>query len=385
MTEPRFIHIRLHSEFSITDGLVRLNDAVERARATGMPALGLTDLSNTFGWIKFYRAARGAGVKPLFGCDVWLSQAADRNRPSRLLLLVQHREGYRRLCELLSRAYQENMYRGRAEIDPAWFAEGTEGLIALSGGDAGNVAQALLDDKPGAARAAAETWAGLFPGRYYLELQRYGQPHAERLIDGLLDIGAALGLPAVATHPIQFLAADDFKAHEARVCIAEGMMLGDPRRPRVFTAEQYFKSPDEMAELFADLPEALANSVEIAKRCNLTLELGKSRLPDFPTPDGMSLDDYIRQRSYEGLHARMARLYPDAAERAAKLPEYTARLEFELGTIIQMGFPGYFLIVSDFINWAKHNGVPVGPGRGSGAGSLVAYCLSITDLDPLRY
>ncbi len=385
MTEPRFIHLRLHSEFSITDGLVRLNDAVERARATGMPALGLTDLSNTFGWIKFYRAARGAGVKPLFGCDVWLSQATDRNRPSRLLLLVQHREGYRRLCELLSRAYQENMYRGRAEIDPAWFAEGTEGLIALSGGDAGNVAQALLDDKPDAARAAAETWAGLFPGRYYLELQRYGQPHAERLIDGLLDIGAALGLPAVATHPIQFLAADDFKAHEARVCIAEGMMLGDPRRPRVFTAEQYFKSPDEMAELFADLPEALANSVEIAKRCNLTLELGKSRLPDFPTPDGMSLDDYIRQRSYEGLHARMARLYPDAAERAAKLPEYTARLEFELGTIIQMGFPGYFLIVSDFINWAKHNGVPVGPGRGSGAGSLVAYCLSITDLDPLRY
>ncbi|MFN3751586.1 MAG: DNA polymerase III subunit alpha [Thiobacillus sp.] len=385
MTDPRFIHLRLHSEFSVTDGLVRLNDAVARARATGMPALGLTDLSNTFGWIKFYRAARGAGVKPLFGCDVWLSNAADRNRPSRLLLLVQHREGYRRLCELLSRAYQENLHRGRAEIDPAWLAEGTEGLIALSGGDAGNVAQALLDDKPDAARAAAETWAGLFPGRYYLELQRFGQPHAERLIDGLLDLGAALDLPAVATHPIQFLAPDDFKAHEARVCIAEGMMLGDPRRPRVFTAEQYFKSPDEMAELFADLPEALQNSVEIAKRCNLTLELGKSRLPDFPTPDGMSLDDYIRQRSYEGLHARMAHLYPDAAERAAKLPEYTARLEFELGTIIQMGFPGYFLIVSDFINWAKHNGVPVGPGRGSGAGSLVAYCLSITDLDPLRY
>jgi len=385
MTDPHFIHLRLHTEYSVTDGLVRVGEAVKRARAAGMPALGLSDLSNTFGWVKFYRAARGAGIKPIFGCDVWVTNAADRNRPSRLLLLVQHREGYRRLCDLLTRAYLENLYRGRVEVDPAWLAGGTDGLLALSGGDSGNVAQAILDDKADAARAAAEAWAALFPGRYYLELQRFGQPHAERLIDGLLDIGAALNLPSVATHPIQFMLPDDFKAHEARVCIAEGMMLGDPRRPRPFTAEQYFKTPDEMAELFADLPEALANSVEIAKRCNLTLELGKSRLPDFPTPDGMSLDDYMRQRSFEGLHERMAHLYPDPELRAAKLPEYTERLEFELGTIIQMGFPGYFLIVSDFINWAKNNGVPVGPGRGSGAGSLVAYSLSITDLDPLAY
>ncbi|WP_018507676.1 DNA polymerase III subunit alpha [Thiobacillus thioparus] len=385
MTDPRFIHLRLHTEYSVTDGLVRVADAVKRAKGVAMPALGLSDLSNTFGWVKFYRTARGAGIKPIFGCDVWVTNATDRNRPSRLLLLVQHREGYRRLCELLTRAYQENVHRGRAEIDPTWLVEGTDGLLALSGGDLGNVAQAILDDKPDAARTAAEAWAELFPGRYYLELQRFGQPHTERLIDGLLDIGAALNLPAVATHPIQFIAPDDFKAHEARVCIAEGMMLGDPRRPRPFTAEQYFKTPDEMAELFADLPEALANSVEIAKRCNLTLELGKSRLPDFPTPNGMSLDDYMRQRSFEGLHERMAHLYPDEVERAAKLPEYVERLEFELGTIIQMGFPGYFLIVADFINWAKNNGVPVGPGRGSGAGSLVAYSLRITDLDPLAY
>jgi len=385
MTDPRFIHLRLHTEYSVVDGLVRVDEAMKRAKGVAMPALGLSDLSNTFGWVKFYRAARGAGIKPVFGCDVWVSNAADRNRPSRLLLLVQHREGYRRLCELLTRAYQENLYRGRAEIDSAWLTEGTDGLLALSGGDAGNVAQAILDDKPGAARAAAEAWAALFPGRYYLELQRFGQPHTETLIDGLLDIGAALNLPAVATHPIQFIAPDDFKAHEARVCIAEGMMLGDPRRPRPFTAEQYFKTPDEMAELFADLPEALQNSVEIAKRCNLTLELGKSRLPDFPTPDGMSLDDYMRQRSFEGLQERMLHLYPDEVQRAARLPEYIERLEFELGTIIQMGFPGYFLIVADFINWAKNNNVPVGPGRGSGAGSLVAYSLRITDLDPLAY
>ncbi|WP_296650662.1 DNA polymerase III subunit alpha, partial [Thiobacillus sp. 63-78] len=385
MTDPRFVHLRLHTEYSVTDGLVRVGEAVRHARAIGMPALGLSDLSNTFGWVKFYRAARGAGIKPVFGCDVWVSNTVDRNRPSRLLLLVQHREGYRRLCELLARAYQENLHRGRAEIDPVWLAAGTDGLLALSGGDAGDVAQMILDEKLDAARAAAEAWAALFPGRYYLELQRFGQPHTERLIDGLLDLGAALNLPAVATHPIQFVAADDFKAHEARVCIAEGMMLGDPRRPRPFTTEQYFKTPDEMAELFADLPEALQNSVEIARRCNLTLELGKSRLPDFPTPDGMSLDDYMRQRAFEGLQERMAQLYPDAAQRAARLPEYAKRLEFELGTIIQMGFPGYFLIVADFINWAKNNNVPVGPGRGSGAGSLVAYSLRITDLDPLAY
>jgi len=385
MSDPRFVHLRLHSEFSVTDGLVRLDDAVVRAREAGMPALALTDLSNTFGWVKFYRAARNKGVKPVFGCDVWVSNPADRARPSRLLLLVQHRDGYRRLCELLARAFQENLHRGRAEIDPAWLEEDSTGLIALSGGAQGSVAQAIFDDKPAVVRREAEFWARCFPGRFYLELQRYGQPHAERLIDGLLDVGHELNLPSVATHPVQFLAAGDFQAHEARTCIAEGMMLGDPRRPRAFTAEQYLKSADEMAELFADLPEALENSVEIAKRCNLELALGQNRLPDFPTPDGMSLDDYIRQRSYEGLDVRLAQLYPDAAVREAKRPQYVERLEFELGTIVQMGFPGYFLIVADFINWAKNNDVPVGPGRGSGAGSLVAYALGITDLDPLAY
>ena len=385
MSDPRFVHLRLHSEFSVTDGLVRLDDAVARACEADMPALALTDLSNTFGWVKFYRAARGKGVKPVFGCDVWVSNAVDRARPSRLLLLVQHREGYRRLCELLARAFQENLHRGRAEIEPAWLEADSAGLIALSGGAQGSVAQAILDDKPDAAHREAEYWARCFPGRFYLELQRYGQSHAERLIDGLLDIGHALSLPSVATHPVQFLSAGDFQAHEARVCIAEGMMLGDPRRPRAFTAEQYLKSPDEMAALFADLPEALENSVKIAKRCNLELTLGQNRLPDFPTPAGMSLDDYIRQRSYEGLDERLAQLYPDADAREAKRPQYVERLEFELGTIVQMGFPGYFLIVADFINWAKHNDVPVGPGRGSGAGSLVAYALGITDLDPLAY
>lgn len=385
MTEPRFIHLRQHTEYSITDGLVRVDEGIAKAVELAMPALGFTDLSNVFGWVKIYKAARGKGIKPLFGCDVWISNETDRNRPSRALLLVQHREGYRRLCELLTRAYRDNLYRGRAEVDPAWFLEGTEGLLALSGGFQSAVVQALQAGNQTLARKQAEFWNKAFPERYYLELQRYGLPDTESVIDGLLEIGAEFNIPSVATHPIQFLAPEDFKAHEARVCIAEGYLLSDQRRPKSFTDQQYFKSADEMAELFADLPEVLANTVEIAKRCNLTLELGKSRLPQFPTPNGESLDAYMRTRSEAGLAERMAHLYPDEATRAAKYPEYQARLDFELGTIIQMGFPGYFLIVADFINWGKNNGVPVGPGRGSGAGSLVAYSLGITDLDPLAY
>ncbi len=385
MSDPSFVHLRLHTEYSITDGLVRVGEAVAKAVESGMPTVGFTDLSNVFGWVKAYKTARGKGVKPVFGCDVWVSNESDPNRPGRALLLVQHREGYRRLCELLTRAYRENLHRGRPEIDPAWFVDGTDGLLALSGGFHSSVAQALLAGNETAAKKQAEMWASAFPGRYYLELQRFGLTETESLIDGLLEIGAEFGIPSVATHPIQFLNADDFKAHEARVCIAEGYLLADQRRPRNFTAEQYFKSPAEMAELFADLPEALSNTVEIAKRCNLSLELGKSKLPQFPTPNNESLDDYIRIRAEEGMAERMAHLFPDEATRTAKYPEYQSRLDFELGTIIQMGFPGYFLIVADFINWGKNNGVPVGPGRGSGAGSLVAYCLGITDLDPLRY
>ncbi|MGA7180155.1 MAG: DNA polymerase III subunit alpha [Thiobacillaceae bacterium] len=385
MAGPGFIHLRLHSEYSITDGLVRLDEAVSKACEVKMSALGLTDLSNVFGLIKYYRAARGKGLKPIFGCDVWVTNEIDRSRPSRALLLVQHREGYRRLCELLSRAYKENLHRGRAEINPEWLLEGSEGLLALSGGFQSGIAQSLLSGNEVAARQQAEFWARTFPGRYFLELQRYGLAETESLIDGLLDIGAGLGIPCVATHPIQFLNPEDYKAHEARVCISEGYLLADSRRLKNFTSEQYFKSPQEMLELFADLPEALANSVEIAKRCNLSLELGKSKLPLFPTPNNQSLDDHIRERSEDGLADRMAFLFPKAEERFAKYLEYKERLDFELGTIIQMGFPGYFLIVADFINWAKNNGVPVGPGRGSGAGSLVAYCLGITDLDPLRY
>ncbi|HKX38110.1 MAG TPA: DNA polymerase III subunit alpha, partial [Burkholderiales bacterium] len=280
------------------------------------------------------------------------------------------RTGYQRLCDLLSRAWLRNQHRGRGEIAREWLQD-TEGLIALSGAAGGDVGQALMADHAEAAERLAQGWASAFPGRYYLELQRAGHPHAEALLARTVGLASRLGLPVVATHPVQFLDPGDFQAHEARVCIATGHVLGDQRRPKRFTPEQYFKRQDEMAKLFADIPHALENTIEIARRCNLAIELGKSRLPAFPTPNGESVEDYLRQQAHAGLKKRGL--------------QDTERLEFELRTIIQMGFAGYFLIVADFINWAKQNGVPVGPGRGSGAGSLVAYSLGITDLDPLKY
>jgi DNA polymerase-3 subunit alpha len=392
MPQPAFVHLRLHSEYSIADGIVRIDEAVAAAQADAQPALALTDLSNVFGLVKFYKKTRGAGIKPVAGCDVFLSNDAARDQPHRLLLLCQSHAGYLKLCDLLTRAYLGNQYRGRPEIRKEWLTEGTEGLIALSGFHLGEVGLAMQNGNPNAARQAALDYAALFPDRFYLEVQRCGFPREEEYIRDTVLLANALDLPVVATHPVQFLAIDDYKAHEARVCIAEGYVLNDKRRVKQFTAQQHFKTQAEMAELFADLPQALQNSVEIAKRCNLTLKLGTNYLPDFPTPNGESLDQFLRDESQRGLERRMLQLYPDEALRAAKMPDYQARLDFEVDTIISMKFPGYFLIVADFIRWAKSyrherfpNGVPVGPGRGSGAGSLVAYSLGITDLDPLRY
>ena len=391
MPQPPFVHLRLHSEYSVIDGIVRLEDVVPAAVQDGMPALALTDLSNVFGMIKFYQGARAGGVKPVIGCDVWIENETDRDQPYRLLLLCQSRAGYGNLCELLSRAYRSNQYRGRAELRREWF-DGplSAGLIALSGAHLGDVGCALLSGNRPHALAAARAWAKLFPQRYYIELQRLqaapgASSASEQCVQLAVALASELKLPVVATHPVQFLKPDDFRAHDARVCIAEGYMLSDRRRPKRFTPDQYFKSQAEMRELFSDLPQALANSVEIAKRCNLEIELYKSKLPPFPTPQGQGIEEFLRASAQAGLTRRLLQFYPDAEQRAAKQAAYETRLEFELKTIVQMGFPGYFLIVADFINWAKHNGVPVGPGRGSGAGSLVACALGITDLDPLRY
>ncbi len=383
MSAPRFVHLRMHSEYSVTDGIVRIDDAVARARADGMPALALTDTANLFGMVKFYKAARAAGVKPVIGADCWIQNPADREKPSRLLLLCASHAGYLRLCELLSRAWLRNQHRGRAEIAAEWLRAGevgAEGLIALSGHGAGDVGQALAAGNVAAAEKHAAAWSKLFPGRYYLEIQRTGGA-ADKLVGATLALAAKAKLPVVATHPVQFTDPDDFKAHEARVCISQGYVLGDQRRPKLFTPEQYFKSQEEMAKLFADVPQALENAVEVARRCSLEIELGKSRLPAFPTPKGVTIDDYLKSEAEKGLALRFERLGLAEADR----PLYRERLAFELKTIVQMGFAGYFLIVADFINWAKTNGVPVGPGRGSGAGSLVAYSLGITDLDPIRY
>ncbi len=386
MNSPRFVHLRLHSEYSVTDGIVRIGDAVKRAASDGMPALALTDLGNLFGLVKFYSGARGKGVKPLAGADVWIVNAEAPEDARRLLLLVRNREGYRQLCELLTRAYVGEGRRDRAEIRREWFAEmGCDGLIALSGGHLGDVGDALLNGNFDQAMERAQAWEAIFPGAFYLEVQRYGQAQQEAIIQQTADLAGECGIPLVATHPIQFMKRDDFRAHEARVCIAEGYVLGDSRRPKLYTEEQYFKSQDEMVELFADLPEALENSLEIAKRCNIELTLGKNFLPDFPIPPGMTIDDYLVAEARAGLEVRLVELFPDPAVRLQRRPEYDDRLVFECNTIVQMGFPGYFLIVADFINWGKKNGVPVGPGRGSGAGSLVAYSLRITDIDPLAY
>ena len=381
-----FVHLRLHTEFSVVDGTTRIDDIVKAAADDGQPALAVSDFGNLFGAIKFYKAARGAGVKPIIGAEVLLEgRDPEQDAPARVLLLAAHTQGYLNLSELLARAWTQCVVKGQAVVRWAWLEELAEGLILLSGAQAGPVGQALLQGNVELASEIALRLAERFPHRFYLELQRAGRADDEAHVAAAVQLAARLRLPVVATHPVQFATADDYEAHEARVCIAEGEILGNPRRVRRFTPQQYFKSTAEMQALFADLPSALANAVEIARRCSLTLVLGKPRLPDFPVPQGHTVETYFRQTSIDGLEERLAHLYPDAAQRAAERPRYLERLEFEIDTILKMGFPGYFLIVGDFINWAKNNGCPVGPGRGSGAGSLVAYALKITDLDPLQY
>ena len=385
---PMFVHLRLHTEFSVVDGTNRIDELAKAAAKDGQPALAITDLSNLFGAIKFYKEMRGKGVKPILGAEVFVEGEAGA-APSRILLLVQGHQGYLNLSELLARAWTRNVVKAQAICTWEWLQELGEGLIAIAGAQAGPVGQALMKgDDAGAAHLALRL-AGIFPHRFYMEVQRAGRADDEAHVVAAVQLAARLNLPVVATHPVQFATADDYEAHEARVCSSEGEILGNQRRVRKFTREQYFKSSAQMQALFEDLPAALANSVEIARRCNISLVLGKPQLPNFPIPpvngQVLSVEDYFRHVSFEGLEDRLRLLFPDEAKRNAQRPRYVERLEFELNTILKMGFPGYFLIVGDFIQWAKTHGCPVGPGRGSGAGSLVAYALKITDLDPLEY
>ena len=379
MSTP-FVHLRLHSEFSLLDSVVRIKPLLAAVAAGDMPAVALTDQSNLFGLIRFYRAAVAAGVKPIAGADLLVEEEGEA--PTRITFLCQNNVGYRNLCGLVSQAYRTDRYHGRPMLRREWLPRHAEGLIALSGGRDGDVGRALLSGREADADAALAFWRGLFPDRFYIELQRTGREREDAYNQLGVRLAAKAGVPVVATNDVRFIDDDDFGAHEARVCIHEGHTLTDPGRPREYSRDQYLKSGEEMAELFADVPEAIENTVEIARRCNLDLVLGESVLPDFPVPDGMTADSYLAELADSSLKERLPQLLPAGA---ADAEGYADRLRTELEVICGMGFAGYFLIVADFIQWAKDNGVPVGPGRGSGAGSLVAFVLGITDLDPLRY
>ena len=383
---PQFVHLHVHTEYSLVNGIVRVKSLVNAAKNARMPAVAVSDQCNLFSMVKFYKAALSAGVKPIIGVDVWIANDKQPSQPYPLVLLCQNNEGYLNLTRLVSKSYTEGQHSGIPILDRSWLVGATEGLIALSGGVHGDIGQALLSNDVSEAKQLLTQWENLFPQRFYIQLQRVGKPQEEDYIHVAVELAQQSGTPVVATNSVHFLESSDFEAHEVRVCIHEGRTLDDSRRPKNFTSQQYLRSPEEMVELFQDIPEALQNSVEIARRCNVELSLGKNYLPDFPIPEGMTEDSYFRQLAKEGLEQRLSVLFdtsdPDFSE--IRRP-YDERLDIELDVIINMGFPGYFLIVADFIKWAKNNGVPVGPGRGSGAGSLVAYALTITDLDPLKY
>ncbi len=383
---PTFVHLHLHTEYSLVDGMVRIKPLAKAVAAAGMPAVAVTDQSNMFAMVKFYRAAMAAGIKPIIGVDLWLRNPEQTAKPWRLLMLCKDRQGYKNLTELVSRSYLQGQHQSVPMLEREWLADHSEGLIVLSGGREGDIGEALLAARPELAAERLAFWKTHFPDHYYLEVQRTGRDGDEDYLHAAVKLATNQQVPVVATNDVHFLNADEFESHEARVCINDGRTLDDPRRAHRHSSQQYLRTAEEMQVLFADLPEALENSVEIAQRCNLELTLGKNYLPDFPVPEGLTMETFFRQEAQTGLEKRLATLFDTQAENFAELRQpYDERLEIELGVIISMGFPGYFLIVADFIQWAKHNGVPVGPGRGSGAGSLVAYAMTITDLDPLKY
>ncbi|ABO91139.1 DNA polymerase III, alpha subunit [Aeromonas salmonicida subsp. salmonicida A449] len=384
MAEPRFIHLRVHSDFSMVDGLQKINPIVGAAAANNMPALALTDQMNMCGLVRFYGAAHGKGIKPIVGADFWVQSSELGDEQFRLTLLAMDNDGYQNITLLISRGYQRGHVQGRPVIDKEWLTDHAKGVIVLSGGREGDVGKFLLKGNRQMTESCLAFYQTHFPDAYYLELLRTGRPDEEVYLHMAVAIATEFELPVVATNEVVFLNAEDFDAHEIRVAIHDGYTLMDKRRPRRYSPQQYLRSQEEMAELFADIPEALENTVEIAKRCNVTVRLGEYFLPNFPTGD-MTTEDFLVAKSKEGLEERLAFLFPDPAVRAVKRGEYDERLEIELKVINQMGFPGYFLIVMEFIQWSKDNGIPVGPGRGSGAGSLVAYALKITDLDPLEF
>lgn len=381
-----FVHLRLHSEYSLVDGLVRLKPLAQKVAELKMPAVALTDFNNFFGLVKFYKACQSNGIKPILGSEVIIQDDVEETGGSQLVLLICNDIGYKNLTELISRAYQEGQKQSTPTVKLEWLEGHSDGLIALSGGRLGEIGIALISGRKSDAENSLARLMRLFPQRFYLELQRTGRQDEEDYLHSVIDLSANFDCPVVATNDVRFLIRDEFEAHEARVCIHEGRTLDDPRRERRFSEDQYLRSAEEMFELFSDIPEALENTIEIAKRCNLNLKLGSHFLPDYPIPEGLTIEEFFKRESYDGLNVRLENLFDSSASNfEAKRKLYYERLQFEIDIIVEMEFAGYFLIVMDFIRWAKVNDIPVGPGRGSGAGSLVAYAMKITDLDPIQY
>ncbi len=382
--KPQFVHLRLHTEFSLIDSCIRIDAMIKAAKTQSMCAIAVTDFNNLFSLIKFYKSAQSAGIKPLVGADFLILDPSDVSKPGNLLLLVQNQVGYKNLIELISRGYREGQRHGVPHIEESWLKGKTDGLIALSGAQKGSIGLAINSGRGQTAEEYLQTFMALFPNRFYLELQRVSRPGEEAYIESAIQLALDYRCPVVATNDVCFLHPDEFDTHEARVCIHEGRTLDDPRREKRYSEQQYLRSDAEMSELFEDIPEALKNTYEIARRCSLNLSLGKYSLPEFPVPKGMTTNQYFIQLAEQGLDQRLSdrKLVGKAI---CSSDEYSKRLKLELKIITEMGFTGYFLIVMDFILWAKNNNIPVGPGRGSGAGSLVAYALKITDLDPIDY
>ena len=387
MIEQRFVHLRVHTEFSLVDGLVRIDPLMKALLARGMSAVAVTDHCNLFAAVKVYNSAVDSGIKPIIGADLPCYDPENPDVIFSLVCLCLNNQGYKNLTCLISKAYQEGQHHGQPRVNAHWFADYSSGLIVLSGGRLGPIGQALLANDLDQATQRALLWSELFPGRFYLEIHRTGRPEEALYNQQLIYLAGEVNLPIVATNDVRFLDKEDFNAHEARVCINQGLSLADPRRHQEYSVQQYLRSAEEMEALFADLPSALHNTVEISKRCTVKLNLGNNYLPNFPIPKGSTVEAYLSHLSQVGLETRFKQIVKNksADEVLHQKKPYHQRLDVELQVINSMGFAGYFLIVADFIQWAKNNGVPVGPGRGSGAGSLVAYALNITDLDPLEY
>jgi DNA polymerase-3 subunit alpha len=376
MPDSEFVHLHCHSEYSVENSLIRIPKLVKKAKELGMSSIALTDNANLFAAVKLYKEAKSAGIKPIFGAELIL-KGEDQNFS--LLLLCQNQQGYLNLSELISLSYLQGQTLDGVSITAEQLQAYHHGLILIALPVRSDVAQHLINNQMPEANQQAQAWKTVFGDRFYLGVQRTGRTYDERHLHLCVELGLALDIPLVATNDVEFLQKQDFDAHEARICISQGGLLDDARREKHYHTEQYLKSGEAMEDLFSDLPEVIINSAEIAKRCNVHFELYKKNyLPDFPIPEGLNIAQFFTQESEAGLDNRLQDIKADRQI-------YDDRLAFELSVIIQMEFPGYFLIVADFIRWSKDNGIPVGPGRGSGAGSLVAYALGITNVDPIKH